>query len=180
MAWLVWTPVSARGQLIPAGFSAAVLSFVDAAAGRVEVVRHWPDAPVDVSVYPYVPYFWSGCPGVGAVMILVTAPGRIDHGSSVVPDDPIAVAAGNRLAEAVRRGSMGPVDTPELRQVVSGLRAPGDPIFEAAKSLAPAIADLRTYERRGYAVFAFVVWQGWRCGVVVRAVPEGYGIPFVR
>ena len=179
-AYLAWTPLVAHGQLIPAGYSAAILSFVDAAAGRVEVVRHWPDSPTDVDIYPYVPYFWGGCPGPGAIMILVTAPGNAGVGPAPVSADLIAAVTGNRLAAAVRRAPRAPSDTAELRQLVSGARAPGDPIFEAAKSLAPEIADLGTYERRGYAVFAFIVWQGWRCGVVVRAVPEGYGIPFVR
>jgi hypothetical protein len=52
-----------RGAPDPAGSTGAVLSMVDAAAGRVEVVRRWPGAPSDVGVYPFVPYFWDGCPG---------------------------------------------------------------------------------------------------------------------
>lgn len=173
-------PIPARGQLIPAGRSTAVLSFVDAASGRVEVVRHWPNSPADVDVYPYVPYFWSGCPGPGAVMMLVTAPGSPNVAPASVSDDAIAAAIGDRLSAAVRRVANTPFDTSELQRLVSGVRAPGDPIVEAAKSLVSRIADLTTYERNGYAVFAFILWQGWRCGVIIRAVPEGYGIPFVR
>jgi hypothetical protein len=67
-----------------------------------------------------------------------------------------------------------------LRRLASSLRTPGDPAVETVKALLPLVADLGTYERRGYAVFAFVVWQGWHCGVTLRAVPEGYGIPFVQ
>lgn len=170
------------GQPIPAGDTAAVLSFIDAADGYVEVVRHWPQAPVDVEVYPFVPYFWGGCPGPGAVMMLVTAP----------PVPPGAIAAwgteherlqilGAHLAAGVTTAwgaQEGGID--ELRQLASRLRTPGDPIVEALKVLLPLVADLGSYERRGYAVFAFTVWQGWRCGVTLRAVPEGYGIPLVR
>lgn len=180
VACLLWASVPARGQLIPAGRSAAVLSFVDAASGKVEIVRHWPDSPVDVDVYPYVPYFWGGCPGPGAVMMLVTAPASSDIAQSSVFDSAIAAAIGDRLSAAVRRVARAPFDTSELQRLVSGVRAPGEPIFEAAKSLVPRIAGLTSYERDGYAVFAFILWQGWRCGVIIRAVPEGYGIPFVR
>ena len=177
---LLWTSVPAHGQLIRAGLSAAVLSFVDAASGRVEVVRHWPNAPADFDVYPYVPYFWGGCPGPGAVMMLLTAPASPDIPQSSMSDDAIAAAIGNQLSAAVRRVASAPFDTSELQRLVSGIRSPGEPIFEAAKLLGPRIANLTTYERNGYAVFAFILWQGWRCGVIVRAVPEGYGIPFVR
>jgi hypothetical protein len=159
-----------------------VLSFIDAADGYVEVVRHWPQAPVDVEVYPFVPYFWGGCPGPGAVMMLLTA----------LPVPPGAIAArateherlqvlGANLAAGVATASGGRqrgID--ELRELASRLRTPGDPITEALKAILPLVADLGSYERRGYAVFAFTVWQGWRCGVTLRAVPEGYGIPFVR
>lgn len=48
------------------------------------------------------------------------------------------------------------------------------------KGASPWIADLSTYERLGYAVFLFVHWEGVRCVVTLRAVPEGYGIPYVR
>lgn len=167
-----------RGQIHPAGSTAAVLSFVDGAAGRVEIVRHWPEAPVDVDVYPFVPYFWDGCPGPGAVMILVTG--------SPAPS-PIEVRL-TRLREIVARLSAvvreaGRREAPEgddLLPLSASLSTPGDPFLESAKTWAPRIADLRTYERAGYAVFAFITWQGWRCGVTFRAVPEGYGIPFVR
>ena len=57
------TALPAWAQPIPAGATAAVLSFIDAASGRVEVVRHWPAAPHDVDVYPFVAYLWGGCPG---------------------------------------------------------------------------------------------------------------------
>jgi hypothetical protein len=86
-----------------------------------------------------------------------------------------------RLAAGVATASGGPESAiDELRQLASRLRTPGDPIVEALKVLLPLVADLGSYERRGYAVFAFTMWQGWRCGVTLRAVPEGYGIPFVR
>jgi hypothetical protein len=174
--------VPAAGQPYAAGDTDAVLSFIDAAAGRVEVARHWPRSPVDVDVYPFVPYFWSACPGPGAIMILLAAP--------AVPAG--AAASGNAVLERLGGLSAGlnaaiqplmdatPEAAGELRRLAAGLRTPGDPAAEAVKSFLPLIADLGTYERRGYAVFAFIVWQGWRCGVTVRAVPEGYGIPFVR
>jgi len=179
-AWVEPTP--ARSQTSPAGLTGAVLSFIDAAAGRLEVVRHWPQAPVDVDIFPFVPYFWTGCPGPGAIMILVTAPGM--PGSPVPTDFPdigrthwIASRLEKTIRTALRGDPSGPA---ELWRLVSGVRTPGDPILEAAKALTPQIADLGTYERRGDAVFAFIIWQGWRCGVILRSVPEGYGIPFVR
>ncbi len=52
-----------RGASEEAGRTSAVLSFIDATAGRVEIVRHWPEAPSDVMIYPFVPYFWDACPG---------------------------------------------------------------------------------------------------------------------
>ncbi|HEV2356046.1 MAG TPA: hypothetical protein VGZ23_00270 [bacterium] len=172
-----------RGQIHPAGSTAAVLSFVDGAAGRVEIARHWPEAPVDVDVYPFVPYFWNGCPGPGAVMILVTGPAASPPGAFSSNEGRLArlpdIAA--RLSTAVRetgRGEAGEHD--DLMRMSSSLRTPGDPFLESVKAWAPLIADLATYERDGYAVFAFITWQGWRCGVTLRAVPEGYGIPFVR
>ena len=115
-------------------------------------------------------------------MVLLTAP--------PVPNGAIAARAteherlqllGAHLAAGVAAAwgaQLGGID--ELRQLASRLRTPGDPAIEALKVLLPLVADLRSYERRGYAVFAFTVWQGWRCGVILRAVPEGYGIPFVR
>ena len=110
----------------------------------------------------------------------MTAPAIPDIAQSSVSENAIAASIGNRLSAAIRRMANTPLDTSELQRLVSGVRAPGELIFEAAKSLLPRIADLTTYERDGYAVFAFILWQGWRCGVIIRAVPEGYGIPFVR
>jgi hypothetical protein len=167
-----------RAQLSAAGDTNAVLSFIDAAAGRVEIVRHWPQAPVDVDVYPERPYFWEGCPGPGAIMMLVATPGPVPVPGVHVPQagDLASVA----LSLTLPAPAMNPDAAAALRHLASGLRTPGDPAVEAVKALLPLIADLGTYERRGYAVFAFLMWQGWRCSVTVRAVPEGYGIPFVR
>ncbi len=179
----VWVePTPGRSQASPAGLTGAVLSFIDAAAGRLEVVRHWPHASVDVDIFPFIPYFWTGCPGPGAIMILVTAPRTPE---SPVPPGFSDVARTHgieaRLGETIRTALRGGwSEQTELWRLVAGTRTPGDPIFEAAKALVPQIADLGTYERRGYAVFAFIIWQGWRCGVTFRSVPEGYGIPFVR
>ena len=150
-----------------AGTTQAVLSFVDAASGGVEVVRHWPQAPVEVTVRPMVPYLWDGCPGAGAIMMLLTGP-----------------AAGGLAEQAV--ATLSSVQARELNaaaslaQIAARLRTPGDPANEAIKSEAPLVGDLETYERRGYAVFLFVRWAGARCAVIVESVPEGYGIPYVR
>ena len=158
----------AGAQPIPAGRSAAVLSFIDASAGWVEVVRHWPQAPADVDVYPFLPYWWGGCPGPGAVMMLVT-----DAGSG-----PLAEQVARGLEAALRR--LGPPrQVASIARIATALRTPGDPAVEALKSAAPLIGDLYTYERLGYAVFLFIHWTGTGCGLTLRAVPEGYGIPFV-
>jgi hypothetical protein len=175
IAWM--EPAPGRAQASPAGLTGAVLSFIDASAGRLEVARHWPQAVVDVDVFPFVPYFWTGCPGPGAIMILVTAPGSTLDFRNSGRTHSIGLRLEETIRTALRRGLSEPA---ELWRLVSGARTPGDPIFEATKALIPLIADLSTYERRGYAVFAFVTWQGWRCAVTLRAVPEGYGIPFVR
>lgn len=179
----IWAePTPSRSQASPAGVTGAVLSFIDAATGRVEVVRHWPQAPVDVDVYPYVPYLWTGCPGPGAIMVLVTVPATF--GNPVPPDSWNGAQTrdiSTRLRETIRTALRGEsTERADLWRLIVSVRVPGDPIFEAAKAVVPQIADLGTYERRGYAVFAFITWQGWRCGVTFRAVPEGYGIPFVR
>ncbi len=68
----------------------------------------------------------------------------------------------------------------EIARIIQSLRTPGDPAQEALKAAAPWVSDLFSYERWGYAVFLFIHWQGLWCTVTVRAVPEGYGIPFVR
>jgi hypothetical protein len=163
------TALPAGAQPIPAGASAAVLSFIDAAAGRVEVVRHWPAAPDDVDVYPFVPYVWGGCPGKGAVMMLVT-------GVGVGP--PLAGRIAQGLERASRLSAV-PAQAAEVARIAAALRTPGSPVAEAIKAAAPWVSDLLTYERLGYAVFAFVHWTGASCGISLRAVPEGYGIPFV-
>lgn len=150
-----------------AGRTAAVLSYVDAAAGGVEVVRHWPGAPSDVTVYPFVPYFWGGCPGPGAIVMLITGgPGPTLLLGRVIT----ALGA----AEAEDRGARR-----EINRIIRELRTPGHPVQEALKAAAPWVSDLASYERWGYAVFLFVHWQGLWCTITVRAVPEGYGIPFV-
>ncbi len=159
----------ARGQPIPAGGTAAVLSFIDAGGGRVEVVRHWPRAPSDADIVPFVPYFWSGCPGPGAIMMLVTSPGGYAPLS-----DSIARALMRYPEATASRQSQ------ELLRIAAAVRIPGDPAEEALKAAVPWIGDLGTYERRGYAVFLFIRWQGFYCAVEFKAVPEGYGIPFVN
>jgi hypothetical protein len=157
-------------QPIPAGESAAVLSFIDSAAGRVEVVRHWPRAPADVDVYPFVPYFWAGCPGPGAIMILVTGAGT----GPAILDRLVSVL--DRLATA----SSGLRGAAEIGRIAATLRSPGDQAQEVVKTLVPWISDLGTYERRGYAVFLFIHWQGLHCVATLKTVPEGYAIPFVQ
>jgi hypothetical protein len=147
-----------------------VLSFIDAAAGRVEVVRHWPGGSSDVDVYPFIPYFWGGCPGPGAIMMLVTGPR-----SGLPLTTRIAQGFGSRP-----RGSSTPRQDQAITQIVAALRTPGDPAWEALVAATPWIGDLATYERAGYAVFLFVHWRGIRCEVTFRSVPEGYGIPFVE
>ncbi len=161
-------PVPARSVPDPAGATAAVLSFVDAAAGGVEVVRHWPGAASDTMVYPFVPYFWDGCPGPGAIMMLITAPRGLPPDVGEIAKALAAYAPGSADARAA------------LARVVESLRTPGDQAFEALKAAAPWMSDLSSYERWGYAVFMFIYWEGLRCVVSVRAIPEGYGIPFVR
>jgi hypothetical protein len=181
-AWSVWgTPAPGLSQA-PAGLTGAVLSFIDAAAGRVEVVRHWPQASADVDVYPFVPYFWTGCPGPGAVIVLVTAPAPAPGGpASHLTDIERSRAVAGRIRASIRTAAHGDPDEPAaFWRLLAGTPTPGDPVAEAAKAIAPQIADLTAYERRGYAVFAFITWEGWRCGVIFRAVPEGYSIPFVR
>ncbi len=171
VGYLLLLPSSpSSGQPIPAGGSAAVLSFIDAGAGRVEVVRHWPWASSDVDVFPFIPYFWGGCPGPGAIMMLVTAPGS---GPPLIAR--IAQGLGSRP-----RGSNTPRPDQEIAQIVAALRTPGNPAWEALVAATPWISDLATYERLGYAVFLFIHWQGIRCAVTFKAVPEGYGIPFVE
>jgi hypothetical protein len=68
----------------------------------------------------------------------------------------------------------------EIARIIQGLRTPGDPAQEMLKAAAPWVSDLASYERGGYAIFLFVHWQGLWCTITVRAVPEGYGVPFVR
>jgi hypothetical protein len=156
-----------HGAPDPAGTTAAVLSMVDAAGGRIEVVRHWPGAPSDVEVFPFVPYFWDGCPGPGAIMMLVTGPSAL----------PPAIQIAGALAAHLPRDQQGRA---ELERIIGAFRTPGDPTAEALKAAAPWVSDLATYEKGGYAVFLFIHRQGLRCTVTVRAVPEGYGIPYVR
>ena len=160
--------VAASVAAFPAGTTGATLSFVDAASGTVEVVRHWPAAPVDVAVTPFVPYFWDGCPGVGAIMMLLTGP-------------PTADALGWRAAAVLEAGGVrAGVAADALARIIASLRTPGSPVFESLKATASWVSDLATYERDGYAVFLFVRWTGMACAVTVQAVPEGYGIPYVR
>jgi hypothetical protein len=162
--------IPSNAQLIPAGESAAVLSFIDAAAGRVEVVRHWPRASADVDVYPFIPYPWGGCPGPGSIMVLVTGPGSVPSLALRIAQ---ALARGPRASDTL----LGVLQT---ARIAAALRTPGDPAEEALKAALPWISDLATYERLGYAVFLFIHQQGFYCAVTFKAVPEGYGIPFVE
>ncbi len=162
-----WIPPG-LGSPAPAGSTGAVLSFVDAAAGRIEVVRHWPGGSTETAVYPFVPYFWDGCPGPGAIMMLITG----------VPGGPPSAA---RIAGALEaRPPHDPDAQAVITRLVERLRTPGDPAVEALKAAVPLVSDLTSYERRGYAVFLFIHWQGVWCVLTLEAVPEGYGIPFVR
>jgi hypothetical protein len=68
----------------------------------------------------------------------------------------------------------------EIGRIAAALRSPGNQAQEALKTLVPWTSDLRTYERRGYVVFLFIHWQGLRCVATLKAVPEGYAIPFVQ
>lgn len=167
-AFSLLCPPPGRSAPDPAGATAAVLSFVDAAAGGVEVIRHWPGAASDTMVYPFIPYFWDGCPGVGAIMMLITGPAGLPTGGEAIATALAARPAGDPAAQAA------------IARVIENLRTPGDPAVEALKAASPWVSDLQSYERLGYAVFLFIYWQGFRCVVTVRAVPEGYGIPFVR
>jgi hypothetical protein len=170
VALTLGSAASSIAQPIPAGESAAVLSFIDSAAGRVEVVRHWPWAPADVDVYPFVPYFWAGCPGPGAIMMLVTGAGA---GAPIL----------DRLVSALDRLTAPPSGlrgAAEIGRIAATLRSPGDPSQEVVKALVPWISDLATYERRGYVVFLFIHGQGLHCVATLKTVPEGYAIPFVR
>ena len=88
-----------------------------------------------------------------------------------------------RIADGLLRTPMNPAgigSCTEITRIAGALRTPGDPTVEALKAITPMVSDLATYEKWGYAVFLFVHWQGIRCGLIVRAVPEGYGIPFVQ
>jgi hypothetical protein len=160
-------PRYADAAVLAAGTTAAVLSFVDAASDDIEVVRHWPQAPTDVVLRPMVPYFWDGCPGPGAILILLSAPAGNDVASRAA-----AMLSTARAPDAFAAGA--------LAELAAELRTPGDPAFEAIKAAAPLIGSLDAYERAGYAVFLFVRWTGTRCAAAVEAVPEGYGIPYVR
>jgi len=101
-------------------------------------------------------------------MVLVTSP---------VGGPPIAA----RIAEALEAGpSRNPSGRAAIARVIDRLRTPGDPAVEMLKAAAPWLSDLSSYERWGYAVFLFIHWEGVRCVLTLRAVPEGYGIPFVR
>ena len=67
-----------------------------------------------------------------------------------------------------------------MMRIGVALQTPGNSAEEALKAAIPVISDLATYERFGYAVFLFIHWQGTYCAVTFKAVPEGYGIPFVE
>ena len=106
-------------------------------------------------------------------MMLVTLP----PGSA-----PLAAIAG-RLVSGLGLPPPGPRPSSEpitLARIAAGLRTPGDPAQAALAAAVPWISDLETYERWGYAVFLFIHWEGISCVATFRAVPEGYGIPFVQ
>ena len=87
---------------------------------------------------------------------------------------------GVRAAAALESAASPAAVSDVLTRIIAALRTPGTPASESLKAAAPRVSDLMTYEREGYAVFLFVRWTGVSCAVTVRAVPEGYGIPFVH
>ncbi len=172
----------------PPGSTNAVLSAV--LDGVAEVVRHWPGRPRDVVVRPWEPVFWDDClPGRGAIMVLVTAPIDIPpvwamaNPSYFDPERavaPVFEAVLRRTASVVSR-----IDDEEVRRNIARSFLPGQVAYEALKSaLATEIRSMAVYEKYGYAVFMFIRSRGWLpweiCRVTYEAVPEGYGIPYVR
>lgn len=177
-------PVSAQ---MPAGTTNAIVSFIDAAGGRVSVLRHWHGAGgQDTQVYPYTPYLWNSClPGDGAIMILLTSPvGYPPPGlkSAETYTSQYVNAVARQAAQGLQQSPQAQTDA-QLKRIISGLVTPGDPAYEALKAGVGSVNSLSAYEDYGYATFMFVKWE-WRwpfpgCYSTVTTVPEGYGIPFV-
>ncbi len=169
----------------PAGGTNAVLSFVDSVANHVTLVRHWPEAPQDVDVLPFTPYFWNSClPGDGAILMLLVGPGYTPpagtsaegYTQQYLASLSRAIAAGLELASSGRDGAL-------LRGVIVGITTPGDPAYEQLKEALLSVNDLVHYESYGYAVFLLWHWKWvWPvpgCYPDVVTVPEGYGVPLV-
>ena len=193
-ATIAAAPAPGHAQF-PAGSTNAVLSFIDAAGNHVSVNRHWPGAPQDTEVFPFVPYSWDGCLPFqqGALMLLLTGPGVPPP--SVSSEDYLAQYTGAiaQTAASALSGSLAQLPAGQasmnLQQIVADLTIPGTPANEALKAAAPFINTLNAYEDYGYAVFMFIRWKmisvlGFPvptpCDQVdITSVPEGYGIPFV-
>jgi hypothetical protein len=194
-------PAAPAQAPLPAGTTEAVLSYVDAAGGHVSVVRHWhgPGTGQDTQVYPMTPYWWDGCLPfqAGALMFLVTSPvGYAPPG--LVGSSAYAGQVASRLGQALGarlQAASGQVPPDQgqaqqnLQRLAAELVTPGDPAYEALKAVSGQVNSLSAYEDYGYAVFMFIRWT-WvyvpfpvpvPCAKIdFRAVPEGYGIPFVN
>lgn len=185
---------------LPAATTNAVLSYVDAAGGHVSIVRHWrgPGTGQDTQVVPFTGYMWDGCLPFqdGALMVLVTTPvGYPPPGltSAEAYTTQYLTRLGHALRSSVATSAAQlaqgqPTARQNLQQIGSSLETPGDPAYELIKAVLGQINSLSAYEDYGYAVFMFIRWK-WvytpfpvpaPCSQVdFRAVPEGYGVPFV-
>lgn len=170
------------------GTTNAVLSFIDDT--HVEIVRYWPARPTDVAVAPFSPQFWDFClPGMGAIMILLTAPLDLPPVWALAnPEyfDPDAAARRvlplilGRVSANVAR-----IDNEQVRRQLTNSLLPGQPAYEQLKAAIGAeVRSMATYQKYGYAAFMFIKggWFLWFpiCETTIETVPEGYGIPHVR
>lgn len=187
---LVMGQAAAAALYLP-GSTNALVSYVDAPGGFVDVRRHWPWAPSDVQVVPYRLYVWNSClPGDGAILILLTSPIDLPppwaalstyYAPSTEPAQFVQTYVLGRLGQLAQ--AIGPTQ-PALARALAQAVTPGTPGYEAVKAAWPYVTSLRTYERYGFATFLLIRWE-WRfpfpgCYPRVVSVPEGYGIPDVR